>query len=148
MRTTAFRLWGFLELLCLRQVTLPWNTPPEMVMLSITGVTLTPLSDGKGHAGRCYSTLMKVAVNGSFCNLFTKDFLLFLARFAFGLHLCLHILGCFVELSQRHPRCTLLFDRKGWTQLPWHWCKPKRSSNIIRHCRPCSSWPHSLLGIS
>ena len=29
--------------LCLRQVTLHWNTPPGMVMLSIPGVTLTPL---------------------------------------------------------------------------------------------------------
>ena len=32
-----------------------------------------------------------------------------------------------VELSQRHPHEALLFDWKGGTELPWHWCKPKRS---------------------
>ena len=42
MHTAAFHLWGFLELLCLRQVTLPWQTPPEMVMLSTTLITDAP----------------------------------------------------------------------------------------------------------
>ena len=40
---------------------------------------------GKDTLERCYSAVMQVAMNGSFCmaNLFTKDFLLFLARFGF-----------------------------------------------------------------
>ena len=61
-----------LRSLCLWQVTLQWNTPPGMVMLSMTGVTstpsgmvmlliprvtLTPLSDGKDILEKCYSTL-------------------------------------------------------------------------------------------
>ena len=52
---------------------------------------------GKDTLERCYSTRMQVAMNGSFCmaNFFTKDFLRLLARFGLGLHLCLHILGCF-----------------------------------------------------
>ena len=61
-----------LRSLCLRQVTLQWNTPPGMVMLSMTGVTSTPsgmvmlliprvtltrLSDGKDTLEKCYSTI-------------------------------------------------------------------------------------------
>ena len=63
-----------------------------------------------------------------------RIFLLFLARFGFGFHLCLHILGCFATcwtITEAPSRCTLLFDRTGWTQLPWHWCNPKRSSSIL-----------------
>ena len=60
--------------------------------------------------------------------------LLFLARFGFGFHLCLHILGCFDTcwtITEAPSRCILLFDWTGWPQLPWHWCNPKRSSNIL-----------------
>ena len=101
-----------IRILCLRQVTLHWNAPPGMVMLSTTGVTstpsgmvmlliprvtLTPLSDGKDTLEKCYSTLRQVGMHGSLCiaNLSNRTILLFLARFGFGFHLCLHILGCF-----------------------------------------------------
>ena len=52
---------------------------------------------GKDTLERCYNTPMQVAMNGSLCiaKLFTKDLLVFLARFGFGLHTGLHILGCF-----------------------------------------------------
>ena len=57
---------------CLSQVTLQWETPPGMVMLPMTGVTLTPsgmvmllipwnmtpLSDGKDTLVKCCSTLV------------------------------------------------------------------------------------------
>ena len=71
-----------IRILCLRQVTLHWNTPPGMVMLSTTGVTstpsgmvmlliprvtLTPLSDGKDTLEKCYSTLRQVGMHGSLC---------------------------------------------------------------------------------
>ena len=54
--------------------------------------------------------------------------------FGFGFHLCLHILGCFATcgtITETPSKCILLFDWKGWTQLPWQWFKPKRSSNIL-----------------
>ena len=79
-----------IRILCLRQVTLHWNTPPGMVMLSTTGVTstpsgmvmlliprvtLTPLSDGKDTLEKCYSTLRQVGMHGSLCiaNLSTQN---------------------------------------------------------------------------
>ena len=64
---------------------------------------------GKDTLERCYSTLMQVAMIGSvwIANFFTKDFLLLLARFGIGLHLCLQILGC----------CCLLKCRRGTLKM-------------------------------
>ena len=52
----------------------------------------------------------------------------------FGFHRCLHIQGCFAicgTITETPSNCILLFDRTGWPHLPWHWCNPKRSSNIL-----------------
>ena len=67
-------------------------TLPGMVMLSITGVTLTRLLRWEKTRWKGVTILMQVAMNGSFCmaNLSTKDFLMFLALFGFGFHICLH----------------------------------------------------------
>ena len=110
--------YHMIRILCLRQVTLPWNTPQGMVMLSNRGYIDPIVKMGKDTLERCYNTLMQVAMNGSFCiaNLSTKDFLMVLALIGFGLHLCLHILGCFAAcrtVVEAPQRGTLLFDRKG-----------------------------------
>ena len=108
-----------------------------MVMLSIPGVSLTnPFPGWERTRWKGVTTLLCRWLWMSFCiaNLSTKDILMFLARFGFGLHICLLILGCFAACStvaEAPSRCTLLLDLKGWTQVPWHWCKPKRSSNIL-----------------
>ena len=84
--------------LCLRQVTLHWNTPPGMVMLSIPGVTLTPLLRWERTRWKSVTALSGRWICMALCVLPTyshRIFLLFLARFGFGFHLCLHILGCF-----------------------------------------------------
>ena len=52
----------------------------------------------------------------------------------FGFHRCLHIQGCFAiggTITETPSNGILLFDRTGWPHLPWHWCNPKRSSNIL-----------------
>ena len=84
-------------------------------------------------------------MNGSLsiANLFTKDFLRLLAHVGLGHHLCHHILWCLTAcwtVVEAPSRCTLLFDQKGWTQLPWHWCKPKLSGHIV----PDGNTPYSF----
>ena len=37
-----------------------------------------------------------------------------------------------VELLRRHPQMEFSSSTgRGWPHLPWHWCNPKRSSNIL-----------------
>ena len=100
---------------CLSQVTLQWETLPGMVMVPMTGITLTPsgmvmlLMPGKhnpvvrweGHSG-------KVVQHSS----------MWLYMALGGFHLCPHILGCFATcgtITETPSRCSLLFDLKGWT---------------------------------
>ena len=93
-------------------------------------------SDWKGHAGKVF----KHSQPGGYAWLFvycqaTHTAYSYCSWPAwFGFHLCLHILGCVATrwtITEAPSRCSLLFDRTGWTQLPWHWFNPKRSSNIL-----------------
>ena len=142
-----------IRILCLRQVTLHWNTPPRMVMPSMTGVH-RPYQEWwcfwyhglhwpRWQMGRTrwqsVTALSGRWVCMALCVLPTyphRIILLFLARFGFGFHLCLHILGCFDTcwtITEAPSRRILLFDWTGWPQLPWHWCNPQATSCQMGH---------------
>ena len=76
--------------LCLRQVTLHWNTPPGMVMLSIPGVALTPLFRLERTRWKSVQALSGRWICMALCVLPSYShgiFLLFLTRLGFGFHL-------------------------------------------------------------
>ena len=139
MHTTAFRPWGFLVLLCLRQVTLLWKTPPEMVILSTTLGPLTSLSDGKGHAGKVlqHSHAGGYELLSLYSHSNEKDIIAVPGSLWVGVP----------PMSTRHPR-GILCSSSGWAaspQLTLTLGQPKPSGNISPEADiPCPLSPGDL----